>query len=185
MNTTALLVIDLQRGFDDPAMGPSNNPECEANIAALLDAWQRARQPVILVRHDARTPDSPLSPGTPGNAFKQELAGVRADLMFTKHVHSAFHGQVDLNAWLTGTGIEDLVIVGIMTNWCVETSARVAGNLGYRVRVALDATRTFDATGPDGQILTADQLAAATAVNLHAGGFAEVATTKEVLDSIG
>ena len=64
---------------------------------------------------------------------------------------------------------------------CVETTARMAGNLGYGVTVVLDATRTFDLAGPDGSVLTADELTRATAVNLHGGGFARVVTTAQVL----
>jgi nicotinamidase-related amidase len=179
---TALIVIDVQRGFDDPAMPPRNNPGSEANIRTLVTAWQDAGQPIVLVRHDSLTPGSPLTAGTPGNAFKPELDGIRPDLMFTKHVNSAFHGAVDLKAWLDGRGIKDIVVIGIQTNWCVETTSRVGGNLGYRVRLAIDATHTYDATTPDGAVVTADELSRATAANLHSGGFAEVTTTKAVLD---
>ena len=182
--TTALIVIDVQRGFDDSFWGKRNNPDAEANIKTLLDAWQAAGEPIVLVRHDTKTPGFPLSPGQPGNTFKPELDGVRADLMFTKNVNSAFHGHIDLHAWLTARGIRDIVIIGIQTNMCVETTARVGGNLGYRVRVPLDATHTFDAEGPDGTVLSADQLAAATATSLHAGRFAKITTTTAELAAL-
>jgi nicotinamidase-related amidase len=74
-----------------------------------------------------------------------------------------------------------IALVGIQTNMCVETTARVGGNLGFDVVVALDATRTFDLAGPDGSVLTADELTRATAVNLHGGGFARVVTTAQLL----
>lgn len=174
---TALILIDVQRGFDDSTFwGPRNNPDAEANIARLARAWTG---PVVLVRHDSPKPGSPLAPGTPGNAFKPELDGVRPDLMFAKTVNSAFHGEVDLHAWLTKRGITDLVLVGIQTNMCVETTARLGGNLGYRVVVPIDATFTFDLEG-----LTADELTAATVANLRGGGFAEITSTKELLDEI-
>jgi nicotinamidase-related amidase len=176
--TAALVVIDVQQGFDDPYWGEPNNPDCLANIGKLLDAWTG---PVVLVRHDSRQAGSPLRPGTPGNAFAVELAGVRADLVFGKHVNSAFHGEVDLDGWLRGRGIGELVLCGIQTNMCVETTARVGGNLGYRVRVVLDATRTFALTGPDGAGLSADELTRATATNLHGGGFAEIVNTSDVV----
>jgi nicotinamidase-related amidase len=182
--TTALIVIDVQRGFDDPAMPPRNNPGSEANIRALVTAWQDARQPIVLVRHDSLKPDSPLAGGTPGNAFKAELDGIRPELMFTKHVNSAFHGAVDLKAWLDARGIREIVVIGIQTNWCVETTSRVGGNLGYQVRVPLDATHTYDATTPDGVVVTADELSRATAANLHSGQFAEVTSTKAVLAAL-
>ncbi|MET0235290.1 MAG: cysteine hydrolase family protein [Kibdelosporangium sp.] len=182
MTTRALIMIDVQRGFDSPFFGERNNPGCEANIRSLVTAWQDAGQPIVVVRHDSVQPDSPLRPGTPGNDFKPELDGVNPALLFGKSVHSAFHGSVDLEKWLRDRGIEDIVVIGIQTNFCVETTSRVGGNLGFKVKMAIDATHTFDATTPDGALVTADELARATAANLHSGSFAEVTTTKAVLD---
>lgn len=178
---TALIIIDVQQGFTDPLWGAPNNPAAEANIATLLEAWRRSGEPVVLVRHDSTKAGSPLAPGSPGNAFAEVLRGVETALEFGKTVNSAFHGAVDLHAWLTGRGITDLVLAGIQTNMCVETTARVGGNLGYHVTVALDATRTFDLAGPDGQVLTAGELTRATATNLHGGGFAQITTTRELV----
>jgi nicotinamidase-related amidase len=183
--STALIVIDVQRGFDDPSWGHRNNPGAEANIAALVAGWRAADRPVVLVHHDSLTPGSPLAAGTPGNAFAPVLDDARPALVFGKHVNSAFHGEVDLDAWLREHGIEKVVLAGIQTNMCVETTARVGGNLGHDVTVAIDATFTFDLAGPDGTLLTADELARATAVNLHGGGFARVATTDQVLAELG
>ena len=109
------------------------------------------------------------------------VRGAEPVLVFGKSVNSAFHGEVDLDAWLTGRGIRRIVLAGIQTNMCVETTARLGGNLGYQVTVALDATRTFDLAGPDGTVLSADELTRATATNLHGGGFAKIATTRDVL----
>lgn len=176
--TDALIVIDVQRGFADPYWGPRSNPAFEDNLAALLAHHDG---PVVLVRHDSREPGSPLAPGTPGNAFAPVLDGVLPDLLVTKHVNSAFHGDPDLAGWLRGRGIGRIVLAGIQTNMCVETTARVGGNLGFDVVVVLDATRTFDLAGPDGLVLTADELTRATAVNLHGGGFARVVTTAQLL----
>ena len=180
-STPALVVIDVQRGFADPSWGRRNNPSAEANIGALLAGWRAAHLPVVLVRHDSRQPGSPLAPGTSGNAFAPVLDGVEAALTFGKHVNSAFHGEVDLHAWLAERGIGTIVLAGIQTNMCVETTARVGGNLGLDVTVALDATHTFDLAGPDGTVLTADELTRATATNLHGGGFARVTSAVAVL----
>jgi len=179
--TTALIVIDVQEGFADPRWGPGNNPACEANIGALLHAWTAAGRPVVLVRHDDLGEGSPLHPLAAGNALKPLVADTPHDLVVSKDVNSAFYGRPDLHAWLQERGIRQLVLCGIQTNMCVETTARMAGNLGYDVIVPLDATRTFDLSGPLGETLTADELARATAVNLHGGEFARVVTTKDVL----
>ncbi|WP_438352314.1 cysteine hydrolase family protein [Microbacterium sp. CJ88] len=181
--TRALIVIDMQRGFDDlDVWGPTANPECEANVAALLDAWQG---PVVIVRHDSVSPASPLHPDAAGNAFVDPVAAVQPDLLVSKNVNSAFYGDPDLHAWLQERGIGELVLCGIQTNMCVETTARMAGNLGYDTTVVLDATRTFDLVGEIpgvGTVThTAAELMATTALVLQQGGFARIATTAEVL----
>ena len=175
----ALVVVDAQQGFEDPWWGRRNNPACDDNIAALTTAWADHGRPLVHVRHDSEDPGSPLHPGNPGNRLKAYLSDA-PDLLVTKRVNSAFHGHPDLHTWLQGEGIDGLVVCGITTNHCCETTARVGGNLGYDVLFALDATHTFDRTGPDGTTLTADQLATATATNLH-GEFATVATTADLL----
>ncbi|MFF1782121.1 cysteine hydrolase family protein [Streptomyces virginiae] len=180
---SALLVIDVQKGFDEESFwGPRNNPAAEDNIAALMDAWRTAGRPVVLVRHASVQPGSVLAADHPGYAFKDLVEKRREGaLVVTKTVNSSFYGTPDLADWLTAQGIGQLVLVGIQTNMCVETTARMAGNLGYDVLVPLDATHTFDLAGPEGLALTADELARATAVNLQGGGFARVTTTAALL----
>ncbi|WP_329199631.1 MULTISPECIES: cysteine hydrolase family protein [unclassified Streptomyces] len=181
---SALLVIDVQKGFGDASYwGPRNNPAAEANMAALMDAWRESGRPVVLVQHASRTAGSVLAADEPGHAFQDFVEERRevAALHVTKTVNSSFYGTPDLAEWLTAQGIGQLVVAGIQTNMCVETTARMAGNLGYDVLVPLDATHTFDLVGPDGARLSADELATATAVNLHGGGFARVVATAQVL----
>jgi nicotinamidase-related amidase len=181
--TTALIVIDVQRAFDDESYwGPRNNPSCEQRVAMLIDAWRAASQPVVFVRHDSTEPSSPLRPGRPGNAFKDVITG-DPDLLVSKQVNSCFYGTPDLHAWLAGREIARLAICGITTNHCCETTARMAGNLGYETVFVLDATHTFDRAGPDGVVLSADELARATAASLH-GEFATVVDTDDAIRSL-
>ncbi|MGW2602442.1 cysteine hydrolase family protein [Streptomyces klenkii] len=184
----ALVVVDVQNAWNDQDFfPPRNNPAAEENMARLIDAWQAAGRPVVFVRHDSPEPDSPLRPGQQGNDlqdFVQERRGKGSgpELLVTKTVNSAFLGTPDLGRWLDEAGIRQLVVIGIMTNWCVETTARMGGNLGYDVIVPVDATYTFDAVGPDGKSLTADELFRATATNLHAAGFARIAPTAALVE---
>lgn len=169
---SALIVIDVQRGFDDPMWGPRNSPHCERHIGRLIDGWREAGQPIVLVRHDSTSPTSPLRPGQPGNGFKP-VADIEADLLVVKSVNSAFYGAPDLHAWLRSQGIDSVTICGITTNHCCETTARMAGNLGFDTVFVTEATHTFDRMSPDGTRVTADDLARATEANLH-GEFATV-----------
>jgi len=184
--TRALLIIDMQRAFDDlDFWGPTTNPDCEANVAALAGAWTQAGEPIVVVRHDSSSPGSPLSPANPGNALVDAVAALEPALLVTKNVNSAFYGDPDLHAWLAAQGISEVVICGIQTNMCVETTARMAGNLGYDTTVVLDATRTFDLTtdvaGLGTVTRTADELMEGTALVLQGGGFARIATTAEFI----
>jgi nicotinamidase-related amidase len=178
----ALVVIDVQAGFDDPRWGRRDNPEAEANVAALLDAWRRHGQPVVVVRHDSVLPDSPLAPGQPGNDLK-DLGGGAPDLLVVKSVNSAFYGDPDLHRWLQHRGIEALAVCGITTNHCCETTARMAGNLGYDVQFVLDATAAFDRTDLDGQAIPAELLRRVTAANLQ-DEFADVVTTTRAIETL-
>jgi nicotinamidase-related amidase len=176
----ALVVVDVQRGFDDAAhWGPRNNPACEANVASLIAGWREQGQPLVFARHDSTEAGSPLAPGQPGNDFKDAISG-EPDLLLSKHVNSCFYGTPDLHGWLGERGVTRIAICGITTNHCCETTARMAGNLGYETWFVLDATHTFDREGPDGTTLAADQLARATAANLH-GEFATVVDTAGML----
>jgi nicotinamidase-related amidase len=186
----ALVVVDVQKGFEEAGFwGPRNNPGADDNIASLIDVWQSTGRPVVFVRHDSLKPESPLRPGYEGNDFKEYVERRRgkgadgAELFVTKTVNSAFYGTPDLDAWLKAQDISQIVLAGIQTNMCVETTARMGGNLGYGVMVAYDATYTFDLQGPFGWRRSADEVAQASAMSLHGGGFARVVTTKEVVDA--
>lgn len=115
----------------------------------------------------------------PGNALSESLAG-EPDLLVRKSVHSAFYGTPDLHAWLKNRAIQRVVVCGVTTNHCCETTARMANNLGYDVYFALDATHTFDRIGPDGVLIPAEVLARVTAANLD-GEFATVTSTADLL----
>ena len=179
----ALIVVDAQRGFADTSWGPRDNPAAEANIVALVEAWRRAGDPIVLIRHDSARPDSPLRPGQEGNAFIDGVDGPH-DLLVTKTVNSAFLGSPKLDDWLRAASIDSVTVCGITTNHCCETTARMAGNLGYDTVFVIDATFTFDRAAADGTVVPASELSRITGVNLD-GEFARVRTTAEVLGERG
>lgn len=180
LDRAALIVVDVQQGFADVEYwGDRNNPDAEQRIAELIEDWQRRGWPIVVVQHASTSPASPLRPGVPGHDLQPGVP-IDPDLLVTKSVNSGFHGSPDLHGWLQRESIAQVVICGITTNHCCESTARISGNLGYDTYFALDATYTFDRHTPEGEVLTADELARATAANLH-GEFATVMRTRALL----
>lgn len=179
MTDTALLLIDVQKGLDDPCWGTRNNPQAESNIARLLSAWRKRQQPVIHIRHCSKDPDSPLRPDRPGNEFKAEAIPLPAEKQFSKTVNSAFIGT-DLENYLRQQGISELVIVGLTTDHCVSTTVRMAANLGFKVSLVHDACATFDRLGYDGFRYSADDMHNINLASLD-GEFCAVLSSDELL----
>ena len=102
------------------------------------------------------------------------------DLLVRKQVNSSFYGTPSLDAWLKDQDITQVVICGITTNHCCETTARMAGNLGYDTYFVIDATHTFNRTALDGTNVSAETLSLITAANLHEE-FATVVTTGQLV----
>jgi nicotinamidase-related amidase len=183
---SALIVVDVQEGFDDPSLiGKRNNPDADRNIETIIKIWESAKRPIVVVQHNSISPGSVLNPSKPGNSLKPYVKRVHADLLVTKSVNSAFYGTPDLNQWLKSSDIHQIVIIGIQTNMCCETTARMAGNLGYDVIFVPDAMHTFDATGPDGVVISADAITRATVASLFDGEFAKIASTEEIIKDGG
>jgi nicotinamidase-related amidase len=180
--TAALLLIDVQKGFDHPKWGPRNNPSAEGQMARLLAAFRETGRPVVHVRHMSTEPDSPLRPGQEGNEIRPEVAPHCEEPVFEKTVNSAFIGT-RLEASLREGGIETLVIVGLITNHCVSTTARMASNLGFRTIVVADATATFDFEGVSGERIAAETMHQVGLAELR-GEFATIANTEAVLAAL-
>jgi nicotinamidase-related amidase len=175
-----LLTVDVQQGFD--RFKGRNNPLLESNLAALHAAWRAAGRPLVHVRHDSTEPQSVFRPGLPGNAFKPEAQPHKGEPVVRKSVHSAFIGT-DLEGRLRQMGARALVILGIQTNYCVATTARMAGNLGYKTYVVGDACATFPQRLLDGSEVSAQAAHDLALAELH-GEFATVVATRDVLDSL-
>lgn len=178
----ALIVVDVQDGFDDPSLkGIRNNPKADQNIEAIIKLWETKAQPIVVVQHDSVESGSVLNPSNPGNSLKSFVQKIQPSLKVSKTVNSAFYGTPDLDQWLKSADIHQIVIIGIQTNMCCETTARMAGNLGYDVIFVPDAMHTFDSVGPDGIVVTADELTRATVASLFDGEFAKIASTADLL----
>ena len=175
-----LLIIDVQKGMDVYRdRYHRNNPDLERNIARLQRAWRETGRPLIHVQHLSTRPNSPLRPGQSGVEIKDEVRPLAGEPVVQKSVNSAFIGTT-LEADLRRRGITTLVMVGLQTNMCVSTTARMAGNLGFTTFVVSDATATFDNLGPDGKNYASELLHDVALADLH-GEFATVVDTATML----
>ena len=181
---TGLLVIDVQRAFDqwEAAGKHRNNPQAVVRIADLLAAFRAAKAPIFHIRHEGTRAGSSFLPRGPGYPVKDEAKERDGEPVIVKRVNSAFIGT-DLETRLRADGIARLVICGATTNHCVETTTRMAGNLGFDTRLVRDATWTFDRTGPDGDIHTAEAIHAMTLANLS-GEFATIVTADQAIAAL-
>jgi nicotinamidase-related amidase len=175
----ALIVIDLQNAIDHPSWGTRNNPGAEANVTRLLAGWRSRGMPVYHVRHDSSEPHSTYRPGQPGHEFKPETAPVKGETVIAKCVNSAFIGT-DLEKRLRSAGQMRLVVTGVITNNSVEATVRMAGNLGFDVRLVEDGVFTFGRRDWHGCWRTAEEVHAMSLANLH-GEYCTVVTTDDVL----
>jgi nicotinamidase-related amidase len=177
-----LLIIDVQEGMHEPSMGSRNNPDAERTLGQVLAAWRSANRPLIHVRHNSTRPDSVFHPAHPGNEiqpFAQPRAG---EVLIEKQANCAFVGT-DLEQRLRTSGTTTLVITGFVTNHCVETTARIAGDLGFTTYVVSDACAAFDRTGPAGQQFSGELIHNVSLTSIH-DEFATVVTASEVLDAL-
>jgi nicotinamidase-related amidase len=181
--TSALVLVDIQRGFDDPRCPSRNNPKAEHNAALLLSAWRQTARPVRHVQHASRDPGSTFHPSSVGFPIKAEVLPSADEPVLVKNVNSAFIGT-DLEQRLGAAGTREVVFAGFTTPHCISTSVRMAGNLGFETWVVSDATASWAITGPDGAIHSAEEIHRVSLATLHEE-FAAVIATATLLASFG
>jgi len=184
-NACALLIIDVQQAIDVPywsALGPRNNPGAEGAMAAVLAAWRWAELPVFHVRHDSRAADSSYRPGQPGHAFKDQVRPEPGESVIGKSTNSAFIGT-DLETILRSRGIRQLCVMGVITNNSVETTVRMAGNLGFETYLMEDCCYTFAKTDYRGVLRSAEEVHALSLANLD-GEYCAVVASQEVIAAV-
>ena len=182
---TALLFIDVQVGVDvlthwGGPTGRRNNPDAETKMLQLLASWRKADLPVAFTRHDSREAASPLKFSLPTGAQKPGFEPVTNEIVVEKDVNSGFIGT-DLEIQLRRAKISRLAIVGFFTNFCVETTTRMAGNLGFDTYLVEDCCSTSNRVGPDGVDRDPELVHAMTVANLHG----EFCTAIKFADALG
>ncbi len=180
MEHTALIVIDLQQAMraERDAGYPWANPNAPETAGRLLAAFRAAGLPVVHVHHNGTDPEDGFHPDNPLSVAMPEVAPTDGEPVFIKIGSSGFIGT-DLEATLRGAGIQSLVIVGGEANMCVESTTRMAGNLGFRTSVVADALVNFQRTLRDGRVMPPQTVLDMTLANLTS--FARIADSAEVL----
>jgi len=182
MKTTCLLVIDVQESFQHrPYSTQTGMAAYLARQNALIEGMVARGLPVVRVLH-AEGPehtDNPFSQASGHVRPLQGLVAFEAAATFVKRRHSALVGT-GLDVWLTENGIGRLIISGIRTEQCCETTTRHASDLGWEVDYVVDATHTYAMVQPDGQPIDVATLKARTATVL-ADRFATLCTVEQAL----
>jgi nicotinamidase-related amidase len=182
----ALIVIDVQESFRQrPYWRAEELPAFLANVQALIDLCRARNIPVLQVFHEERTDDA-SDPFSRASGFVRPMAelSLRPQAVFYKHVHSAMFAEttdgISLEAWLRYRGVTELLITGIRTEQCCETTTRHASDLGFNVRYITDATLTFPMRTRSGREVSAAEIRERTELVLD-GRFARIQSTAEVL----
>jgi len=177
LDNPALLLIDIQKGFDDLAYwgGQRNNPNAENKAGELLELWRKNNLPIFHIKHCSSNPTSLLNETNGGNEFKDVVKPIGGESIIKKKVNSAFIGT-NLKEQLDNANISTLVIAGLTTDHCVSTTTRMAGNFGYETFLVSDATATFNKKGIDGQNYSAELIHETALASLQEE-FATIVTT--------
>jgi nicotinamidase-related amidase len=179
---SALVLVDVQRGFADSYWGDRNNPGAEGQMALLLSAWRDLGWPVLHVKHNSRNPASPLHPSRDGNSLQEWVSPRAGERIIEKDVNSAFIGT-GLEGELRRLGVTRVVLAGLTTPHCISTTARMAGNLGFDTYVVSDATAAFEWRSHLGTRLEPEEVHFHALAVLH-GEFATVVTTSAIIGKL-
>jgi nicotinamidase-related amidase len=177
----ALIVIDMQESFRvRPAWKGLHNPALIANVGRLVDSARERGEGVIWVLHAEEGSGDEFDPANGHVRLMDEFESDKDEPIIVKSSHNAFT-TTNLQQILTMRGVGSVTVCGLRTEQCVETTARVASDLGYEVTFVTDATGSF----PIAHWATGDELPAADVVARTeyalAGRFATVTTTDAYL----
>lgn len=170
--TKALLIIDVQKGMF-LAGTPYKGEQVVETLAGVLAQARGSGAPIFFVQHDGGA-GSPLDPSTDGFAFHDALTPAHGEDVTVKRYCSAFQ-DTDLLEKLKAAGIEEVVIGGMQTEFCVDTAVRGAFERGIGVTLIADGHTTFDTPA-----MRAEQIIAHHIHTLESGHFAELVMGEEV-----
>jgi len=182
----ALIVIDVQESFRQrPFWDESEYPAFLSQIQPLIDAAAAQDIPVLQVFHTSPS-DDPANPFSVASGHVKTLKELRISptAVFHKTVHSSLYAESadgrSLHDWLWENGIEGIIVSGIRTEQCCETTSRHASDAGFKVVFPTDATLTFAMQSPSGKHYTPAEIRDHTELVLQ-GRFARVTRAADAL----
>jgi nicotinamidase-related amidase len=182
---TALLVVDVQQSFQQrPYWREDDVKPFLTHIQKLIDNAAASDVPVLQIFH-VEEQDGPEGPFSRKSGYVKALSALRISPaeVFHKEVHSSLYGRSangrTLEQWLRDSGIEHVVVTGIRTEQCCETTTRHASDAGFKVTYALDATLTFPMVSKSDRTFSPAELMERTELVLH-GRFADVLRTDAI-----
>lgn len=179
---SALLVIDVQDSFKvGPRWEKRSNPGFEANLTRLIGAYRAAGLPVIFFLHT--DPDPGFETTSPHFRLMDWVVPAPGEPVLLKNTRNAFT-STNLGELLAEKGVRRVIVTGISTEQCCETTTRVAADLGFDVDFVTEATRTFPIADPEtGDVLSTDEIIRRTEFVLR-GRFATIATVDRLVEEL-
>jgi nicotinamidase-related amidase len=179
----ALVVIDLQEAMraERDAGYPWANPDAPATAGRLLAAFRAVGLPVVHIHHHESDPAAGFHPDNPLSAAMPEVTPLQTEPVVIKHGSSGFIGT-ELEALLRQGGHDTLVIVGGEANMCVESTTRMAGNMGFQTTVVADALVNFQRTRRDGVVVAPADVLELSLANMTS--FARIVDSDQILAEI-
>jgi nicotinamidase-related amidase len=184
ISQSALLVIDVQDSFKvRPRWERRSNPAFEVNVTALIEAYRKARLPVVFVMHT--DPAAEFREDSPHFKLMSFLDRRPEEPLFVKRTRNCFT-STGLQPHLLGNGVRRIAITGIQTEQCCESTARLGADLGFDVDFVTEATLTFPIQDPTkaGAELSTEAIRERTEYALR-GRFARIATVEELEKELG
>ena len=185
LDRSALLVIDVQETFKIlPRWKQRNNPKFEENVSALVAAFRAAGRPVIYILHS--DVDEHWEETSPYHTLMDFLSPLPSEPTLHKTSRNSFT-TTNLAQTLVANGVNRIVVTGIQTEQCCETTARVGADLGFTVDFVTEATLTFPSQkvpGDDSEVLSTDDIVERTEYALR-GRFARIATVDDIVRELG
>lgn len=176
----ALIIVDVQKAFDDKKWGERNNLNAEENINKILKLCRKKEWLVIHIQHTSDNPNSVFHPTNKGYQIKEIVSPVKDEVIITKKVNSSFIGT-NLEEILKMNEISTVVITGLTTPHCVSTTTRMSGNLGFDTYLISDATAAFGLTDHNNRYIDAESIHNISIATLHEE-FAIVLSTDELIN---